>query len=201
MSFEIRWFFEGSCSSEIINWMQAKNCKSKEQPDHYLLLPEEHSTFIGVKKSRGTFDIKYRKLFYELSVLNGDITGKVEFWDKCRIKLTDPENYSFQGISFEQVKIDKIRHTKAYDITLPNLEIKPSEKDVDQGVKLELATIKTQRGDWWSLAFDCFANSTEKQRKIMEFGVGEILKDYEGPKLKIENSLSYPEWISRMYKE
>ena len=58
ISLEIRWFFKGECPNEITDWIKSKDCESKEQADQYLILHEEHSSFIGVKKSRGTFDIK-----------------------------------------------------------------------------------------------------------------------------------------------
>ena len=198
ISLEIRWFFEGYCPTVITDWIKIKGCISEEQMDHYLALPEEHSSFIGIKKSRGTFDIKYRKQMYHFIMNNANIVGKVELWDKCMLKLNDPINYSFQGIAFDQVKIEKVRYKKGYNIDFPSLVVTPTTDNVIQGVKLEITTIDSKFGKWWSLAFDCFADTLEKQKEILHKGIENILLDYKGPKLTLENSFSYPEWISKL---
>ncbi len=197
MTLEIRWFFRGTYSNEISEWLEENDFKSKEQIDHYLITPEKFACFLGIKKSRGTFDIKHRSSFYEFQAVKESISGKAEKWEKWELPLIDYENYNFQGINLNQIKVAKARNIRKYNISFPGFTITPTDKRVKQGIQLEVTKIKISNENWWTIGIDCFEDDEKKQQEILQIVVSRFLQIFHKERLEMSNSLSYSEWLSK----
>ena len=199
---ELRWFIKGRCGEEILKRTKEKGFKANSQDDIYLTLPENHAKFIGVKSSRGTFDIKYKTKFYDITIDDIEVRGRVETWSKCNLDLKRPKGYKFQQFNIKKHKpvyVNKIRNTKSFEISYPDFKIEPVKR-VNQGIKFEITTIEANNTDWWSVAFDCFGEKEEIQKSILPIGIKEVLKDFPEIIPKLTESKSYPEWISKLTK-
>jgi hypothetical protein len=202
-SAEIRWFFQGTLSDEILNWFsppeQERNLES-EREDQYLLLPECDT--VGVKLREGKLEVKALISGPSRFTL-GNIVGRTDQWIK----------WSFDNKGLQALKDDLLESGKWKEVQKERIlrkfstdsgvvrEVSPKQKPFPvSGCNVELTSIKVNAGQkWFSLGFEAFgpAAINERLEKVVR-SFFEGNGDMPGIPLSEIESLNYPTWIRKL---
>ena len=192
MNYEVRWFIEGSYPDEIGEWQANKGfMKEKKRSDIYLIFP---SPEIGVKLREGRLEIKYRLAYDEFTSLSNRFSGKMEFWKKTSIDLSDPIANPFQNVDDYLFAVEKERAILRFQMDPLSGKLATVKGKIDLGVIIESTKLTIQGSNWWTLGFDAFGER-EIQKECLLNGIPLILMDFPLPKLQLNDSMSYPQWL------
>lgn len=194
-NWELRWFFEGSIPQGLIEWREQQGFKGpKSQNDTYIYLPD--GVDLGIKMSRGEFQVKFKAENREYKSGNGDQTGQMELWVKRVIELKSDNTSIFSGLKGDPIYVEKERYQKRYEVNLENQTIVPVDGRVDVGIMVGVSSIKGKGKDWWTIGIDGLSDNVIEQIDLIELGGKIVLDKHLDVELNIENSYSYPKWIS-----
>ena len=216
-SSEIRWFFKGQTSNEILLWFKSKydvkddkgepvNTLEPElsRDDCYLLFPECDS--VGVKLRE---DKKANKVNFEIKALlsparpltlANNISGKTDQWVKWSVTSTELSKIFEGGSSAERwIKVNKTRYLRKF-ATENNVKEVWAETKPREGCNIELTNIKVNAGsqeDWFSIGFEAFGPPANIHLTLVKTANFFFNKMGNIPDLELDafHSLSYPSWF------
>lgn len=218
-STEVRWFFEGPISKEVKYWFTDNarlgdpltDNEGEEREDLYLIAaggPE-----VSPKLRGGKLEIKLCDSSEDILGPEGKSIGKGEHWKKWnKWKYSDLKEESGKKLNeiviqgfVEKTPMElrfnvwKKRWRHKFEV-LENGELQPvskKRKDLPFGILAELTELKVNGKQWWTTAFEVFGEP-EEPMAILQRAVTWLLMDYPGPSLEVDNSYSYPEWLSTL---
>jgi len=194
-NWELRWFFEGSIPQGLIEWREQQGFKGpKSQNDTYLFLSD--GVDLGIKTSRGEFQVKFRVESREYKSGNGAQTGQMELWVKRVVELKDDNTSIFTGLKGDPIYVEKERYQKRYEVKLENHMVVPVDGRVDVGIMVGITSIKAKGKDWWTIGIDGLSTDPMEQIDLIELGGKTVLSPHLDVGFNLENSYSYPKWIS-----
>jgi hypothetical protein len=156
---------------------------------------------LGLKLREGRLEIKWRRNFNRFVGAGGRVQGQAEDWSKW--VWTDTSANTARQIE------DSIRHdsqTPWIEVAKERLQIKHAfvgsrfsaatlDDHVEQGCTIELTKVGVHDQWWWTVALDVFGQRGEAAI-ILHQRAETLFTDYPGPDLRLENSYSYPQWLS-----
>lgn len=208
MGVEIRWFFERLLPGEVSTWFERDLLGEspplrEERTDIYLAARED----LGIKLREGKLEIKWRPNPGLVFSASGRPRGQGEYWDKW--SWNDPESKADVQITkllkersdHPWIPVEKERHQHKYELAAGALRnVGPGQK-VDQGVIIELTTLKVYGRSWWTLGLDLLGKaqdpdeSLKEAKEVFEKSLGRLFEKYPGPALKLDNSYGYPKFV------
>ncbi len=181
---EVRWFVDGPLPPDLIAWFTATEHVVHEElrTDYYDARSAESG--VGLKYRNGsTFDAKYL-LDDEVERHFGDrIVGLVGDWVKVSRPVSDPG-----ALGAPLLAIEKRLRTRVYTM----------DETPSVGCEVELAEITTEHGVSWSLCFETFGETEDRDEALMA-GITRFFADSPLPgdvHLEPQRSCGYPAWIA-----
>ncbi len=198
-SIELRWFFNGAIPKNVAKFcILSFKCKIEYRTDYYLQL--KNCNYLGIKLRDKRLEIKWRKNNNDIiKLLNQHISGNIESW--VRWEWTDGTSYNDiikfvdMHIDSPYIKVDKKRSQKKFNVKNTMLE----EIHFDQcnfDCAMEVTELKINNQLWWSVGFDIFKG---EDKTLFEVMIKDHFMQNLSVKLDVENSYSYPEWISKNF--
>jgi hypothetical protein len=201
---EVRWFCEGTVSSEVWEWFQQGEQEPEEQAtriDYYLRLP--NTDFLGIKLREGKIEIKQRHCQHGVIHFHKRIAGMVEHWRKWSFELAkvNDELPSIVTPASLWIGVSKRRKLRKYRLTANKVVVAASAQEhPDQGCGMELTNISVEGKDWWSLGFEAFGDEAILQETLL-LVAKQVLAVSEPPILNATDSCSYPKWLEIVAQE
>jgi hypothetical protein len=197
---EMRWFFAGEIPAAVKIWFEAQVGSPPPQParvDYYLRLDDTNS--LGIKLREGRVEIKQRERPGEVVRLGDEAVGLVESWRKWPFALAEGE---IDGTSHAGwVGVWKQRRWCLFEV-FGNGRFTPAFSPIhlQQGCACELTEVLLTDSDeqWWSLGFEAFGDGGSRRESLLHIA-RQLLGTAVAPKLLIENSYSYPEWLRKRW--
>jgi hypothetical protein len=203
---EVRWFISDSLPTEIANWIEndslfKNDIKVEERIDLYLIISNIES--IGLKFREDKLEIKYRIKEHSLATHEYRIMGKAEIWTKWKWNFSIGKEkevrqaFTEGNLKGQRVEVFKKRRQRKFEIlTDSTFKQIPMNKRPSDGCLMELTELKVNDMQWWTIGIDYLTNS-EYSVEMLEKAANYLFKDYPGPELRVENSYSYPGWLSK----
>jgi hypothetical protein len=201
-SIELRWFFRQHLPEEVKDWFcGSKLCKEEAlRTDRYLVF--SGSNEVGVKVRDGhKFEIKARTRMPEpFSLATGASVGRQDAWVKW--SLADDEVAgrlaALEASTEEWVQVAKKRWLREFRIDdTGQLEETDANAMAESGCRAELTEVNIRGSHWWTLAFESFGEGS--RTADLEQVAHHFLKMLpKGLALTERDSMSYPEWLSRI---
>jgi hypothetical protein len=183
---EVRWLYHGPLPRPIFDWfIPSANSGSEFRSDLY----DFASAMNGIgRKHRGTstLDTKFRVDASPAVELAAGLTGIVEDW----VKISAPLNGSKEEGLAHPFRMDKRLYTRRYFL----------DRAHDAGCEVELADIRAEGVEAWSLCFETFG-SPELRAETFRTGIDQFVAETVLPsnvEFDADSSLSYPDWISSL---
>jgi hypothetical protein len=155
---EVRWFYQGAVSSEVLEWFEQGERAPEEQPcrvDYYLRLSDRDS--LGIKLREGRIEVKQRHRQYGVFRFHDRVTGLVEHWRKWSFELSEGAGNLTSTIVPAScwIGVTKRRKLRRYRLT-GNKKIVAVPVGLQSGLRcnLELTRIIVDETEWWSLGFE-----------------------------------------------
>lgn len=213
-SCEVRWFLDGESAEhlDIRQWFIECAPFPKEtvvrppewrgrlggKPDVYLLLPERSD--MGIKWREGTLQIK--GLVDELGprTFANRHEGRVDCWIKWTYEAL-PRAYqapfsSHAGGDLITVPVHKTRALRMFRL---DGQSDPTEAPIgevlERGLGFEITDLEVDDKRYCSVAFEAFPDDASMPEQFACV-VGRILESLGTISLRIEESMSYPAWLS-----
>lgn len=173
----------------MVDWFAGRAEVEREyRQDRYDL--EAARKGLGFKqRNMGSIDSKRRLSVAESVELAAGMTGKVEDWLKITPSVIDPEHI----LEDQHVEVHKYIYTRRYALA----------DGGGAGCEAELASIRINGMQAWSLCFETFGPPGRRQDALLD-GVRRFLEDSplpSGLSFDTATSLAYPAWITRMCLE
>lgn len=192
-SLEARWFFPGTILPEAEDWFASLGTPEAQPPrtDIYLL---GTGNGMGLKLREGRMEAKKRTSSYGHMDFGAGIRGLVEGWLKWSFSaekgmmtalLDDPH----------WISVEKTRRIFYYRLAADkNLVLSAPGRQIDAGGGLELAALRFDQQDWWTVGVEVFG-----PEEVLPDILGRILKRSKEKMGKFllpgEYSFSYPSWL------
>jgi hypothetical protein len=217
-SVEVRWFLKGSAPEEVKKWFITEPTTdilggpmkpADPRTDHYLLAFE--GPHISPKFREGKVEVKVLGKSKDVSVINGQVVGKIEEWLKWNWRYTCENTKAGQGLDEKigrgiatwtderlQVEVRKERAERRFQKQSDG-SFQPVAKipKNGSGVKAEVTELQIAKELWWTVAVEVLGKDSSPFETLQQ-GMTFVFKEYpDGLQLTKETSMSYPEWLSR----
>lgn len=193
-SFEMRWFLEGKIPTEIKDWYEQETYQRENIDDKYLI--SSACSSFGIKLRNGRLEIKEKTAEGIVINITDTIQGKLERWKKTVFGLF-PNLSEINQETAGWTTVHKIRKIKHYRFEAPGeIKLVSNGQQPPTGCRLELAQIKINHSDWWTIIFEMSGEEniiTEDFSKALKSILGILNLE----QLNNENSYSYPEWLTK----
>lgn len=170
---EVRWFAPGEAPLEVKHWFEnglGDLSPPETREDRYFKIPWER---LNLKRRQGNLELKWRQQELGSHTLGDRLEGNVERWQK------------WTGLN---PLLALLPATGWITVT------KRRTQRHRQAVSYELTQLLVQETVWWSLAFEALANEGDRFQRV----VTQIGQTYPGPKLRLEHSCAYPQWLGSL---
>jgi len=199
-SSEIRWFLSGEVPQRFVEWFAGPQQVLEEREDVYVLIDKCRT--VGIKLRQGKFEIK--ALIQESRPIPIDVgvEGQMESWIKWSIRNDAvPRFVQMARSETPTLTISKSRWLRKISLDSDDpIETDPENQPID-GCNIELTKIGVLGLDWWSFAFEAFGPRERTAANLMR-GVRAFIGQSRPPvEFAVDNSLSYPSWISDLGSE
>lgn len=198
---EIRWFFEGSLHSNVLEWFCRRGHWLREAPreDLYLLLPGTDS--VGVKLRQGRLEVKAATGPPSVLRLPLDASGISRSWVKWTSPSAVPERWADLLASEPGYWLPVVKERWLRRFLLENgrvVEPEPTSEYPLEGCSAEVGKVRAAGSSWWSLALEAFGPPSETDQ-ILKAVATHFFHVSEPPRpLAVADSVSYPAWIRRL---
>jgi hypothetical protein len=213
---EIRWFFQGVSEKGVNNWFLLNprlgetltEQRGQIRSDLYLLA--SGNTGIGVKLREGRFEIKVLQHHEEVLAKGGAVSGRGEIWHKWKWPYAKAKSdkktdelviTSFMANTPEnlRVRVWKKRWQRLFSPAGAKAlaPMPKSPKGLAWWIQAELTELEVKGAPWWTLALEIYGNPDEPTAILWQ-SLQRFLEDYAGPPLQIDNSYSYPQWLTML---
>jgi hypothetical protein len=193
---EIRWFYKGEIPVQFKDWFVALSGRLEDQDertDQYFCMPD-HSK-LGIKLREGRFEIK--KLISNVGILGSkSAEGIADTWKKWSFKADEQEGMSALVNEPEHwIGIHKKRSLQKYipDTTETLAPAKEGPFSME-GFHVELCSVKFNGKHYWTFGMESFGPES-RIVALLQSGFKQIFQSTPPTPLKLEQSLSYPEWL------
>jgi hypothetical protein len=200
-SAELRWFFNGPFPSGVREWFCGSDlCRlEKARTDHYLVFPGSNS--VGVKVRDGKkFQVKARVSEPgPFSLPAGIAVGRLDSWVKWSYKDAEMSE-RLANLRFGDplwVSVIKERWLRKFQLDDRELTEVDADMRYDRGCTIELTDITVKDSLWWTLAFESFG-PTPLPADVVRAAHHFLNLLPQGLVLTERDSMSYPEWLSRI---
>jgi hypothetical protein len=212
-SAEVRWFYlDAPDEKEITAWFKqnGKDFSGRwERADIYLLV--NNLTTHGIKLREGRLEIKIRTHEWPAGVIANVHGGKINLWSKYSFTLQkeNPEvdevirafaGLRSIGLNRDWIRVDKERLLIKFeaDPDLSILRIVPETARPEQGCNVEFTRLKVNMAkEYHTFNFEAFGKGVNV-RKILDLTLAQVFSSLTLAGLRMENSLSFPEFISSL---
>ena len=183
---EVRWFFDGPCPSEILEWFHARfgdMVIEEHRVDEYHVAALNQG--IGRKRRSGSdIDVKHlqtREVGVELS---DGVSGTVEDWVKVELAGDDEFENALH------VTVDK---------RIVSVQLDVPDSGGGAGCDIELADVLVEGMQAWSLCLETYGDEAMRPAAL-DYGVSSLGLDTLDYPLELEASVScsYPVWLLRL---
>jgi len=192
-SLETRWFFRGTIPPEAEEWFNSLGTPEAQTPrtDIYLL---GTGNALGLKLREGRMEAKKRTSNYGKMDFGARMCGIVEGWLKWSFAAEKGMMAALLADS-EWVSVEKNRQVLYFQLDVDGtVVLSPADRQIDVGGGLELAALRFNQQDWWTVGVEVFGPE-EILPEILS-GIL-ILSQQKAGKLSLpgEHSFSYPAWL------
>jgi hypothetical protein len=208
---EVRWFFTGLVPAEVQDWFANRLPGSnllieKPRTDIYFIIHERDD--LGLKLSRGSLELKWRRDAQAFSLNTPHITGVKETWikEKWRYAKNHADKITkafgkpnLKGWRLEIPKNRSVREYRADDSGEITALTQFLDFDALTGeayapvIKIELTTLSKGGKPGWTLGVEA-AGKHDKLHEVFAQAVKELLKDHPQLDLQDQRSYGYPRW-------
>ncbi|HJR68348.1 MAG TPA: hypothetical protein VJ802_18100 [Gemmatimonadaceae bacterium] len=209
---EVRWFWKGELDHDLERWFRsAKELLGDAIPDsdldnrtdHYLVEPE--SSEYGLKLREEKLELKRMLDSSLFRAPRTGVTGIAQLWTKddwtyTRIPTRESSDAVVQAFlggsdAADIASVRKRRWQRKYvprdDGTLERVGLR---EKLARACNVELTGL-TFEGPWWTIAFEAYGDTTHPG--TLANTVDWFFERFASPRPRLENSESYPQWISR----
>lgn len=200
---ELRWFYPGRLPTNMSEWFQCEDAGEDLEP------PEEredvyfHSAgcdYLNIKLRQERLEIKWRQAELGKVSFGNAGEGHAEKWFKW-ICEAPPAQSLIATVPLETgkwVRVKKSRMQRHYQVVAGESIISvPVKADINQGCTIELTQLNVNDEEWWSLAFEAFAED-KNLVTILDEVLDWVAKTYSGLPVQADSSYGYPKWLSMM---
>lgn len=203
ISTEARWFGNDKIPTELVS-IFSKTQKEVRTDSYWIGTLKKSSVSEFDRELFSKTGIKYRDSALELKTKFNNLASsnsflntnaKIERWGKKNLGFF-PEYVDFKHDN-NWLPIEKTMYLLKY--RCENNALSEVDKNIflsGPGCKIELTQIESSVGQYWTLAFEAFGEPKE-QLNVLEKTIDHVLKDITDNLLKKEDSMSYPEWLSK----
>lgn len=202
-SCEIRWFLKGEIPDDILSWFQSIDINYQEQThriDHYLKLPNENT--LGIKLREGRVEIKKLKGSLKFLKVNENVEGYMESWEKWSFELKDSNSLPISDTGIKEwIAVKKKRQMFLFEVEDGKCFVRNQQSgQLKNGCIVELTTLSVDGSNFWTLGLEAFGETNEMWGNLNIVG-SSIFDRKFCPTLLIDDSKSYPGWISALFDQ
>ena len=198
---EVRWFYRGAISPEVLEWFDQGELTPEEQPrrvDYYLRLSDRDS--LGIKLREGRVEVKQRHRQYGVFRFHDQVAGLVEHWRKWSFELSEGAGNLTSTIVPAScwIGVTKRRKLRRYRLTgSKEVVAVPIEEQSGLRCNLELTRISVDETEWWSLGFEASGDEADEatMRASLLLVAKHVLAADEPPAFDAKASYGYPKWL------
>ena len=167
-----------------------------DEPDVYLLIPGQDS--MGIKWREGLLQFKGRHGAAAEQQFGDHHVGRVDHWTKWSYGDLPAvyKNWLTGGGTPPRAAVHKVRAVRLIELAESGDREVPPNQRVGHGLACELTELTLEGEAWCSLGFEAFPDDA-LVNKCFHPTVARVLATLAEPVLTIEQSLSYPAWLSR----
>jgi hypothetical protein len=179
-------------------WFEAGERAPDDQPpriDYYVCHADGDG--LGIKLREGRIEVKQRQREYGLFRFHPRVTGRVEAWRKWgfALKEADRDLASILVPTSPWIAVTKERKLRPYRVSGDRgVVAAPTGEPSAEGCGLELARLRIQGREWWSLAFEAFGAESDLQASLT-LTARHIFTATDPPDLDGTDSYGYPRWL------
>jgi hypothetical protein len=198
---EVRWFFRGTVPAEVRAWFQRGEGEPEAAPsrvDHYLRLGGNGG--LGIKVREGRLELKQRQGQQGALVLHQRVMGRVEHWRKWSFALVEGSSELDRMLIPPRawIGVTKARLLRRYLVTSEDRIVPTSTAEYpERACDWELTQVHVRGSAWWTVGFEAFGQETVLQ-ETLRLVAGQVLAAREPPRLEIQDSFGYPEWLGML---
>ena len=158
----------------------------------YLALGDRED--LGVKLRGGTLlDVKVRTANLGAARFSKSIAGRVEEWTKWSFPVSQADDEGSWRV------VDKSRRTRSYVVDEFTGKVSSTAPFPDRlhVCNAELAEVRVDGADYWSVGFEAFSDVPGEQRDVLSAGVGAFFTETPAPRGvgRARDSSSYAAWL------
>jgi hypothetical protein len=203
-SAEVRWFFNGRASSEVVDsFLGPSDLQEERRIDLYLPFAGNDSVGFKLRKSdsgQAALELKVQTTNpRELRFQDGQV-GRSAAWVKWSGKVLGSAADAPIDASTDEawMSVEKVRRLRkvafsAESVTEVDASSRPSE-----GCTYELSVLRLNHADWWTLALETFGSPNSLESRLKLAGDWFFARYPSCQVLRCEDSWSYPAWLGRL---
>lgn len=201
-SAEIRWFIQGKIPPFIFDWFIGLNDNYINQPervDYYLDLKSDDS--LGIKLREGRVEIKQQIQNIGNLSPGKNVVGIAEKWRKWSLQLDEANQVLSNNLpDNEWLAITKNRIIVNYGIEEDKIVTQEEQLTYKNGCITEITSIKFKNENWWSLGLESYGEENRLLDNLILIS-HLLLSDKSNVIFTMEESLSYPAWLTRIREQ
>ncbi len=209
---EVRWFYPGVLSDELIVWFDTLGespVKADPRTDVYL---RSSSPDMGIKLRQGNLEVKYRQAKLGTIEIDGFNTSQVEQWSKW-ICVDDSAGLTPENIADKPgwFKVDKIRYQRLYQVlfvdplaaisgevprverTRQQVQLTPIAIPQTGAAAIEITRLQVAEQIWWTIACEYLGDCLDLDLQFLPL-VRLLLSGCPIPISTSSISCGYPQW-------
>ena len=183
---EIRWFFRGDLPADVRHWFTQNGSargpfsETDEDKRHDVYLVVQGDKEVGLKLRGNELELKQLRDTLDVRFSGGRISGRAEVWAKWEWSVT-PREVAKKHPKGVQREVGKKRLQRTFEAG-------------GAGCVAEITALAVGDERWWTIAAGLPGSDPVTIKGCAE----EVFRDYPGPALDGEHSLSYPAWLDSL---
>jgi hypothetical protein len=207
-SAEVRWIFRGSLHRDLNRWFaDGRTLVVEEREDRYLVLPGSESVGLKLRDAsdsgKGKLEVKAIRGAPEIIRLAEDVVGRSDSWVKWT-HSTDSAVEWVRSIIDEEttwVRMRKRRVLRKFSLDEGTPREVPILERPVEGCGVELVSISTSDGDWWTFGFEAFGSRHLMHGHLRAVALAWFEQNGLPPlapplALSARASMAYPAWVA-----
>ena len=194
-SLEVRWIVPGQLDMAVAEWFGGFPSETELREDAYILAPDLDGLSVKVRAGQA---LELKAFHGSPGILDfrGRARGRMQYWQKWSVPFRPPSRSGGDRDDWKRVR--KRRRTSRFSVARDRISDPADDLAGAPWCAVELTEIRLQDQDWWSLGLEATGPAHLLRAGLLTAAALVFTQPLPaGAELRMEDSMSYAEWLRR----
>lgn len=194
-SLEVRWIVPGQLDMAVAEWFGGFPSETELREDAYILAPDLDGLSVKVRAGQA---LELKAFHGSPGILDfrGRARGRMQYWQKWSVPFRPPSRSGGDRDDWRRVR--KRRRTSRFSVARDRISAPADDLAGPPWCAVELTEIRFHDQDWWSLGLEATGPAHLLRAGLLTAAALVFTQPLPaGVELRMEDSMSYAEWLRR----